>query len=249
MHESYFQNINNVEKRTSSLSEPWNWRLWSNSILYHKGEAWATGLKCAKATPTHHLAGMLKAALKGNSHRGEQENTAASRHERREGTATTLRGHFYPLPLEERAALFWAHTCACANKRKKKYLYCMSLHFISQLMFVQILLFGAWLIGGKSCYNMSSSIIDSIRCQAMKTVIRQEKDVGTNKLYTGWCESGAYVSVWLPLIKSALLISGISGEGQMPRQNRLEVTPPPAHAHSGPDKGSDRRSGCQSKTR
>lgn len=121
MHESYFQNINNVEKRTSSLNEPWNWRLWSNRILYYKGEAGASGLKCAKATPTHHLAGMLRGALKGNSHRGEQENTAASRHERREGTATTLRGHFYPLPLEERAALFWAHTCACANKRKKTY--------------------------------------------------------------------------------------------------------------------------------
>lgn len=40
-------------------------------------------------------------------------------------------------------------------------------------------------MGGKSCLNMSSSIIDSIRCQAMKTVFRQEKDVGTNKLYTG----------------------------------------------------------------
>lgn len=49
------------------------------------------------------------------------------------------------------------------------------------------------------------------------------------------------MSVWLPLIQRALLISGISGEGQMPRQNRLEVTPPPAHAHAGPNKGS----GCQ----
>lgn len=34
------------------------------------------------------------------------------------------------------------------------------------------------------------------------------------------------MSVWLLLIKRALLISRISGEGQMPRQNRLEVIPP-----------------------
>lgn len=53
------------------------------------------------------------------------------------------------------------------------------------------------------------------------------------------------MSVWLPLIQRALLISRISGEGQMPRQNRLEVTPPPAHAHAGPNKGSDHSSGCQ----
>lgn len=44
------------------------------------------------------------------------------------------------------------------------------------------------------------------------------------------------MSVWLPLTQRAPLISGISGEGQMPRQNRLEVTPPPAHAHSGQTK-------------
>lgn len=46
------------------------------------------------------------------------------------------------------------------------------------------------------------------------------------------------------LIQRAWLISGISGEGQMPRQNRLEVTPPPARAHSGPNKGWDHGSGC-----
>lgn len=35
------------------------------------------------------------------------------------------------------------------------------------------------------------------------------------------------ICVWLPLIQRALLIRGINGEGQMPRQNRLEVIPPP----------------------
>lgn len=47
----------------------------------------------------------------------------------------------------------------------------------------------------------------------------------------GQCEWGTYVSVWLPLIHTALMISGISGEAQMPRPNRLEVTPLHAQAN------------------
>lgn len=152
MHESYFQNINNVEKRTSSLNEPWNWRLWSNRILYYKGEAWAAGLKCAKATPTNHLAGMLKAALKGNSHRGEQENTAACRHERREGTAQRSEAIFTPFHWR-RELLYSELTHALVPTKEKKNTYtvrhCILFH--RELMFVQILLFGAWLMGGKSC--------------------------------------------------------------------------------------------------
>lgn len=39
------------------------------------------------------------------------------------------------------------------------------------------------------------------------------------------------MSVWLPLMHTALMISGISEEAQMPRPNRLEVTPLHAQAN------------------
>lgn len=42
---------------------------------------------------------------------------------------------------------------------------------------------------------------------------------------------GTYVSVWLALMHTALVISGISGEAQMPRPNRLQVTPLHAQAN------------------
>lgn len=42
-------------------------------------------------------------------------------------------------------------------------------------------------------------------------------------------------SVSAPDTESSV-ISGISGEGQMQRQNRMEVTPPPAHAYLGQTK-------------
>lgn len=42
---------------------------------------------------------------------------------------------------------------------------------------------------------------------------------------------GTYVSVRLALMHTALVISGISGEAQMPRPNRLQVTPLHAQAN------------------
>lgn len=39
------------------------------------------------------------------------------------------------------------------------------------------------------------------------------------------------MSVWLPLMHTARMISRISGEAQMPRPNRMEVTPLHAQAN------------------